>query len=325
MSHNIKQEGDTAFAAYARKPAWHLLGEVTEDAMTASEVLSLAHLADWDVRKEPITTESGLIVPDKYATVMTDPVTGDHRALGVVGEQYIPIQNEEHVAFLDAFVDQSGAHFETGGALGRGEKVFVSMVLPDGIMINGSDPVNLYVGALNYHDGTGSFTMQVTPIRWECQNMINYSLGLKNQPVFKVRHVGAGLQGAVQAAREALGMTFRYLEEFEQEAQRLADTAMTTDKFEEMVMAEWGVKPNEDYSNFRSVALAEQKVGEMVSLFNGQTNEGIRETAWAGYNSITEYFDWIGGTATEESKALRSLDGKWANQALRVVKSFVDA
>jgi hypothetical protein len=42
-------------------------------------------------------------------------------ALGVVGEQYVPIQNEEHTDLLDALVDESGA-LRDGGSLrgGRG-------------------------------------------------------------------------------------------------------------------------------------------------------------------------------------------------------------
>lgn len=53
MAHEIEilANGEAAFAA-ARVPAWHHLGTVVkEDGMTAKQVLDLAHLSGWNVRK----------------------------------------------------------------------------------------------------------------------------------------------------------------------------------------------------------------------------------------------------------------------------------
>jgi len=50
-----------------------------------------------------------LAVPEHFATIRTNPVTGRPDVLGVVGRGYTPIQNEEHAALLDALVDESGS------------------------------------------------------------------------------------------------------------------------------------------------------------------------------------------------------------------------
>jgi hypothetical protein len=69
------------------------------------------------VRKEPLQTApiisadgvTTLEVPDQFATVRTNPVTGRPDVLGVVGRGYTPIQNEEHATLLDALVAESGS------------------------------------------------------------------------------------------------------------------------------------------------------------------------------------------------------------------------
>lgn len=324
MVANIAETNGVAFAAYARQPAWHRLGNVkAEGGMTALEVLDLANLGGWNVVKEPLQTAEGLVVPDRYATVMTDPVSGDRRVLGDVGGRYVPFQNEEHTEFLNTLVDESGAHFETAGALGRGNRVFVSMTLPETIKVAGSDEVTMYIGALNAHDASMPFTVVATPIRWECQNMINASLATaKNR--FTVRHTGVGLKGQAAEAQRVLGLIYEYQEAFEAEAQALIDTSMNQSEFERMVNMTWGPKVD---SNLAAQTRAEERIDEMLRLFSdkGNTVDGIADTAWAGFNAITEYFDWFSPTRSEDEdlqRATKSLDGVWATDALTVVKQY---
>src|SRR5690606_18501662 len=99
----------------AREAAWHRLGTVKPDGqMTVEEALALANLSGWDVQKEPIFTEDGLVVPGRNATVGT--ILGKRTVLGDVGDRYVVFQNEEHATFLQTLVDEAGAHVETAGA-----------------------------------------------------------------------------------------------------------------------------------------------------------------------------------------------------------------
>lgn len=328
MTANIKQTNGQAFAAYAREGAWHLLGQVMPDSgMTAEGALDLAHLSGWNVEKYPLfTTADGLVplpVPNRFGTVMTDPINGEKRVLGDVGSRYTVIQNEQHADFLNVLVDEAGAHFETAGALGNGSKVFVSIRIPDSMKIGGTDDIDLYIGALNAHDASMPFTVVTTPIRWECQNMINYSLR-QAQNRFTVRHSGEGLKGQAVEARRILGLIYKYNEAFEQEAERLVSTTMTEVQFEELIAANYG--PKED-SGLAAQTRAEQRMGQMVTLFSeAGTNEKIRDTAWAGLNAITEYYDWFSDTRSEDpdkTRAVKSLNGEWATEAYNLIKPFV--
>ena len=69
--------------------------------------------------------------------------------LGVVGEDYQVVQNEQVADMLDKLVDESGAHFETAGSLRGGRSVFVTMKLPESMKVAGVD--DLDVSKLNLY------------------------------------------------------------------------------------------------------------------------------------------------------------------------------
>ena len=323
MVASIKEQDGVQFAAYARTPAWHRLGSVKYDGqMTVDEALDMAHLRGWGVTKEPIFTADGLVVPGRNATVGT--INGKRTVLGDVGERYVVFQNEEHATFLNTLIDEAGAHLETAGALGRGERVFVSLRLPDSVVLGGTDKIDTYIGALNSHDASRPFTVVTTPVRWECQNMINYSLS-RAQNRFTIRHTGDGLKGAVEEARRVLGLIYRYNAAFEEEAERLVQISMTSESFEEMIAAEYGYGGE----NMAAAERADERLGQMMTLFTeAGTNAGIRDTAWAGFNAIVEYFDWFSATSAEDEnvkRAEKSLVGTWASEAFATVSRFVKA
>ena len=69
--------------------------------------MTLGRLGGWDVHKVPLTAAeitadgvSALEVPG-FATVRTNPFTGEPEALGVVGNGYHTLQNEEHCEYLN--------------------------------------------------------------------------------------------------------------------------------------------------------------------------------------------------------------------------------
>lgn len=172
MAHEIDiNNGVASFAS--RTDAWHRLGQTVGHTMTAEEALSAAHLSGWSVHKrrlvaplEPVitdddgvTTLAPLPVADHFATVRTNPITGNFDVLGVVGSKYEPVQNEETCALLNVLTDESGAVFETAGALRGGREVFVTMKLPQSMTFDGKDGskdrTDFYLAALNSHDGSG--------------------------------------------------------------------------------------------------------------------------------------------------------------------------
>src|SRR5262245_33923835 len=108
---------------FTRKPAWHNLGTVTGTWLNAEDAFKAAKL-DWLVSKRQLEFQ-GIPVP-AWGIFRDD--TDDF--LGAVGADYTPCQNVDGFAFIDAILGVAGAHYETAGALGRGERVWPLANLP---------------------------------------------------------------------------------------------------------------------------------------------------------------------------------------------------
>lgn len=294
--HMIETHQDQAAAIFARKDAWHQLGTTIEGrAFTAEEAMTIGHLGGWDVRKLPLTaaevTDEGvttLEVPSAYATVRTNPFTGAVEPLGVVGEQYTPIQNEEHAEFLNRLVDESGAIFDTAGSLRGGRQIFVTMQLPHGMKVGGVDPINLNIAALNSHDGSSAFRLLLTPVRVVCAN--TQAAALRNHSAsVSIRHT-SGAKAAVDQARTALDLTFEYFEAFEAEAEAMIQEQLTEAEFQRIMGDVFGRANREDSP--RAQKTAQERTDQLSQLWHdANTQADIRGTRWAGYQVAAEYVD----------------------------------
>lgn len=326
MGHNLDITNGVASFASANELAWHALGEVVEGAMTAEQAMKKARLGGWDVRKLPLlaATETGEALPieGRYAIARNNPVVkGQVDILGVgQTESYHEIQNEEHADLLNAVVDESGAHFQTAGALDGGRKVFLTMKLPGHIRIGRVDPIENYLAAVNSHDGSMAFTFMVTPVRVVCQNTLNLAFGEASH-VFRVRHTSGAQKALVQQAREVLEVTFNYLDEFQEQAERLINTTMTQSRFEEIISGAFGAPEG---ASVATVTRCRNKVDAMAELFSDAfTQDGVRETAWAGLNAMTEWFDHQSPTRGDDrdnARAMKAIfDPSFKNRALELM------
>ena len=296
MAHELETWSDgTASFVSAREHAWHRLGTVLPAEFDAAQAMSYARLGGWNVRTmalqtAPALSDDGVFgalpVPDQFATVRTNPVSGSVDVLGVVGRGYTVIQNEEHADLLNRVADEGGACFETAGSLRGGRSVFLSMKLPRTMNVGGVDRVDLYLIALNSHDGTSAFRLLVSPVRVVCAN--TQALALRRaQSSFSIRHT-SGARGNIAQAREALGLTFKYAEVFEREAEQMIQASLTDAQFEQIIGKLWTTESESK----RSATITANRADVLTGLYaDAPTNASIRGTRWAGYQAITEYLD----------------------------------
>jgi phage/plasmid-like protein (TIGR03299 family) len=290
MSHMIEISGDLAAFVSSREVPWHRLGTTVDADLTVEEALDIAHLAGWDVRKSPVRTRVNgkwLAVEDKYVVVRNDPFNeGEYNALGIVGKQYQVVQNEEHGEFLNALAD-GGAKIETAGSLKGGREIFFTMKVPQHILVGGVDNVDLYISAFNSHDGSTGFRVITTPVRTVCKNTQVAALAAAKRR-FSKRHT-SGLGGAVARAREELDLSFAYAEEFEAEAEKMIQETLTKAQFEKITKNLFPVK--DDASDLVK-GRQQTRLADLSDLFVASpTMADIRNTRWAGYQAVTEYFD----------------------------------
>lgn len=314
MAHDLETwtDGSASFVS-ARQHAWHRLGVVLPESFTAGQAMEHAKLGGWNVRKEQLQTVvptadgvTTLAVPDQFASVRTNPVTGLPDVLGVVGRGYTPIQNEAHARMLDLLVDESGAHFETAGSLRGGRQVFITMRMPETMKIGGHDPVNLYLIALNSHDGTSAFRLLVSAVRVVCANTQAAALR-QARASFSIRHT-RNAAGQIEQARQALGLTFAYAEQFQAEADAMIAQAMTDAQFEQIIAGIWAeptvTATRSTRGAKRSQTIAADRRSALLSLWrDSPTNTDIRGTQWAAYQAVTEYVDHFAPVADRRDAA----------------------
>jgi phage/plasmid-like protein (TIGR03299 family) len=302
MSHELEIRADgTGAAAYAYKPAWHGLGIVIDELMTAADCLRQVPELASDIVPTPVyakNPETGFFVPiDGYvANVRED----DFKPLAVVGERYKILQNTEALSFLDDLVDSGEAKYEAVISLKGGAKVSLLARLPREVKI-GDDELATYVLLSNSHDGSSAITLAATPIRVVCQNTLTAALSSAKRQ-FKVRHT-TSLAGRLTEAREALGVVFNYMSEFEDTAERLLDTSFTDAEFEaflsQLVVVPEDAGRGQTLSTntqdvIRSIAYNHLSVPDsendkkMVRV-NLPDLQPIKNTKWWAYNAVSTY------------------------------------
>lgn len=285
--------GQVAFASL-REPAWHQLGTVFENPVTTSEMLQLAYMAGWDVRLESAQSVFNMLGnylfnDDRFAVVRNHPFQkGANHIIGWVGGRYKVVQNEELFSLADGILD-GGGRWETAGSIKGGSVVFGSLSINREIVVGAGeieDKTNLYLMVTSSFDGSTAVTGGITPVRVVCQNTLNLALpGLVQK--FKFRHTQS-VEGRMQEARKALGLTFKYADAFEAEANELYQRAVTKQDFDAIIKTLYA--PESDKQN--SITRAETKRDLLMEIWESETTEGIRGTAWGAMNALTERIDW---------------------------------
>ena len=299
MAHEleISQNGEVSFASL-REPAWHGLGTVFEDEVTTAEMLSLAHLNDWNVRLEEIPLPANhQSHKSHFFVTRTNPFdNAQSDVLGVVGERYKVLQNEELFDFASALL-HDGGRWETAGSIKSGTQVFGSIALERETVIDAEgvgDKVKTYLLVNTSHDGSVSIQASVTPVRVVCANTLNLALGGgvgRNRGIkqsFKIRHTQSA-NGKIQVAREALGIANIYMDEFDKMARELFEIRVSNDKFQDIIRMAY---PKPEDENKAAVTRWSNLIEQLEEVYTGDFNHMIAGTAWGTLNAMTERLDW---------------------------------
>lgn len=297
VQHGIEQTAGGASFASVIAPAWHNLGVVFDRPVPAGELL-VAGGADFEAFKLPDyaveLNEDGTVKqmaedPEKRKVCRRHPDTGELVILGSVSKKYQIFQyRDAFLGFGDALVDIAEPNAATCGVLFDGSQAFMCWKLPKEIMVGGEDRTDLWLLVHTSHDGSRPLTAAVTPLRTVCNNTCRWNVA-NAVTRWRVKHTSKA-KLAIQEARTALKLSYRYTDIWEQLANQLADTSMTTAQFEEIVTHEFG--PGEEPTKDAERAW-DDKLGVLVDLFAvAETQRTIRNTAWAGLQAVGEYCDW---------------------------------
>lgn len=296
MAHNlnIKKDGKASFASTEK--AWHGLGQIVEGAMTSKEAIELGGL-DYQVIKKPLFTEVNgqkIEVADNFVTLRSD----NNDTLGVVGNRYEIVQNADAFSFFDAIVGQGQAIFETAGALGKGERIFISAKMPDYIRIGNTDDITeVYVILTNTHDGSGSVIAAITPVRIVCANTLRMALKNTINKV-SIRHT-KNVESNLMEAHKLLQISNNYITEMKATMNALALKKVTDKQVYDLVN---NLFPSTSENTTRIDNLRQQV---LTDYFAGVGQEKIKGTAWGVVNGLTHF--------TSHSKGYHSAESKFDN------------
>ena len=204
--HNLnfnEQTGKYSFYSL-REKAWHSYGQISDKELNSREVLIQSQLA-FPVGLLPSTyiLPSGekIISDNNYATFREDT----KQILGEgLSKDYHIVQNADAFTFFDSIVKGEGIIYETAGALGKGERIFITAKLPKYIKVGSDDLIEQYLFLTSSHDGKESITVAFTPIRIVCNNTLTAALSNCSN-VVRIRHT-ANAEQQLKEAHKVMGM-----------------------------------------------------------------------------------------------------------------------
>lgn len=321
MAHKLNENnGRVSFAARGEK-AWHGLGQYVSEAMTSEQAIELGGL-NYTVEKRPLYAPgwAGTMVEAEghYGNVRTDT----NEILGIVKGRYQIVQNKDAFGFFDAIIDQGEAIFETAGALGKGERIFVTAKLPDDMLVRG-EKVEKYIMLTNSHDGTSTIIAGFTPIRVVCNNTLTAALKNLDNKV-SISHT-ASAESRLKEASRVMGIASKYMNEVNttfdsMSTRKLSDLEMKY--FIETVMKN-GAK--EDKSDKEASTRMKNLVDQVYSFaitHPTQTTEAAYRTLWGAYNGISGYYNFLKDYKSADQK-MKDMNYGYAND--KISKAFDQA
>lgn len=322
MAHNLnfnEQTGRYSFFSVQQK-AWHGLGRIVEQYPTSEEAIKYAGL-DYEVIKTSLytrgtniietgsgieITDNELHVPNYYANIRSD----NNAILGVVGKDYHIVQNHEAFAFFDAIVGGGeGILYETAGALGDGERIFITAKLPDYIRVgNGDDVTEKYIFLTTSHDGSGSITAAFTPIRIVCQNTLNASLRSMSN-VVRIKHT-AGAKQRLEDAHKVMGLANALSNQLEGIFNQWAKVKVTDGEVRKLIQL--ALCPNKETFDLLKKG-ADDEISTVFKntvedafayamISDTQQMDTTKGTLFGAYNAVTGYYQNVRNYKDDEAK-----------------------
>ena len=279
MTHELATTNGRTTLAYFGDVPWHGLGRKLDEPATAEAAIVAAGL-DYEVQLTSLLTIDGIPVAQRKAVVRSD--TDD--VIGVVGNNYVPIQNRQCFGFLDAVVSEGRLKYHTAGALGLGERVWMLAKLPSQIRVkNGDDLVDKFLLLSNTHDGSSALRVFFTPIRVVCQNTLSRAQSEGRGQGIAILHRG-DLPTKIREAQRVLGLAERFYDDAAEKIDFLARNYLSTEQLESYFAA---LYPDSPDSTNRRAANVRQRLTSLFENGVGQDQADIRHTAWAAYNAVT--------------------------------------
>lgn len=287
MAHQIHHN---KFVTY-RKPAWHRLGTVFQEPLSASEAWTL--MGPYDVMKAPLFAYDALNNGEPVSVAGKYAVTGVFKDLsqqyhyGIVDERYELITPQQLVHVWEM---TTNAKIETMGVLQHGKRFFFTTELP-GFDVKG-DEHQLFLSIISPH-GTGqSLMMLISPVRVVCANTAQMAIA-QAKVECRIPHVKGALSKTGAWLKEQWESSVDKTNALQQALQILSNRTMTSDMVDTYMS---DVLPLPDESEEEAYSKVVGVHDTVKALFDGEARGAYTRafdgTLFGMYNSVVEYADY---------------------------------
>lgn len=285
MAHNLATiNGKVAmFCVGDRDSAWHKLGQRTLTAQNWHETMIEGGL-DWPVIKSNLYDAQGNKLPTFGIFRETD-----NQFLGAVGERYHAIQNREAFQFVDALLESTnGAHYDSAGALGNGERIWCAAKVPFDFETVPGDKLETYLLFTTSHDGSGSATAKLSTTRVVCQNTLSSALNGAGEFI-RIKHTKNSAD-RMRSAIDAMRGVGNSVSSLTDKLRQLASVKVTRESMVSILDKLFPKNKDEKANATRR----ENTLTDILRLYESNDKNAVPSIRGTGYNllnAVTEYTD----------------------------------
>lgn len=280
MSHAV----ESMFSVKERP--WHGLGTILTEAPSIQEGIIYAGL-DWEVKTEKLKTETGIDVTTKNAVVRQD----NQSILGVVGNQYKPLQNKDAFNFFEPFIENNMATLETAGSLYNGAIVFIlAKINSDNIVVNDEDQIEKYILLSNSHDGSQALRIGYTPIRVVCNNTLQMATTSDKSQLIRLTHrkdIISNMED-LRATMDLINQQFIATEEQYKELAKKDINGLDLHRYVRKVFSQKKLEALLDEEKQEELETGRKKIiARVEEIFQAEP----KHNAWTLYNAVNYYLN----------------------------------
>lgn len=297
-----------------RMNTWSTIGTNVRECKNIADVLHQSKL-DYTVEAETLTTDSGLIVPNRKAT--TALIDGERKYFGVVSDKYQICQNADAFDFVDSISDD--LTFEKAGMTQSG-MVYVIGRLPEVEVLG--DTIQPHVIMQNSFNSRYNLRTTICPLRIVCQNQFNFAFKHSENNVTIIH--SAQMVGKLANAKRLLSGVAEYMANFNEEAERLAGIQLGMSA--EQIIGKFFEQSLKGDESVKKIEKIEAQKKAILNAYNCEDNQNFKGTVWGLANAYADYTTHKSTDSSDDSKFLTvTFDPHMMNKFMEFVMDRVAA
>ena len=266
---------------------------------------------NWTVREEKLTTESGIIVPNKKAIIREDI----NEVLSVHGDGYFIYQNHQLMELLDKVSDKVGLPIHKGGYFGNGEKLYIQLKSDD--MILNTDRIEGFITGVNSFDGSTSLAFGLSNITISCMNTfysafrsLNTKVRHTKNMIYKLDEICIGLEKVISKEKTMF-----------QEIKKLSETRYSKETEDWVTRLLFNLENDIELEDTENISKTTQnKISKFYVDLNGEIRQK-GDNLWGLFSGVTKYTTH---SVTKEGNEEGKMFGFYGNRERTIFNKLVE-